>query len=675
MKKIIIFAFGLVLAFSSCSDAVDLSSDLEKVVSDLDSLSQRVNDLEARMDRVEELDITQAVLDIADIQVLIASNSSSSLDSIQALKDQLNALADDLNNNVGSGDASAVYWGDVRNAKQYTELQDGNYTKITGTVDVTSIDHVALLQDIEYIGGDLNIDNIVGETSFAALAKLSGSVNIGVVAEGASLEFPNLTFINGGIYATTVSIYLETLSLPVLSTVIGDVSFDFSDYSGNIVENVFSSISVPQLLLVGGDFNIIATSLLSTIEMPTVYIGGDFIIFNNSILSLGKSNFADVEYIGGSLSFQDNFMSREDDMIESDLCDVIWFENLNYLGYSVTIKGSCDIYNLSGFSKLEQIYGDVSFGLSSNGLGYDVDVKVFNSLTQIDGSLIVVCYTPKLSVAGDESEKYFIDGFDNLIEVGQDVNLASKEIYGFDKLVYSGRNSDVSSFALNANLLPKFSSFVTTLSGFHTTFIISTNAELTSGIFPVMTPIVGTSIYNVDLIIDLQNETKAQTFKACFKSVTALYSLHIENLYGVILSEGTLGELNSVGGYLYNEGCEFKIHVTGDTDLSSLATYFKAKAAENYIADSLFIVETVNYQKALEYYEAGQISVDQLRDAMPQDHTLQTDSIFLYEHSPSYVNHADTKITESSDVPALLQAFKTYGKFEDYSDLPYYKAD
>lgn len=673
MKKIVIFALGLVLTFSACSDFAAVG-DLDKVVSDLDSLSQRLTDLETRVSILEDLDISATVLAIETMQGDINTN----LESIDALQEELLALEEELDNNAGSGDASTVYWGDVKTAEQYKELEEGNYTKITGAVDVNSTEDVALLKSIDYIGSDLNISGIAGEVQFTALKSVSGSININDIAfeNNAFLNFPSLEFINGNLYTYGEAHGLDSISSPSLTAIMGDVAMTFSKPNLSDDEFTFSAINISALLMVGGNFDISMSLALQTLKMPVAYIGGDFNLVANAHLYISQSDFSNVEYIGGSIYFSSNF-DDFDGNDQSQLFDAILFDNLTTIGGSISINGSQDMYNLSGFSKLQYIPGDLNIQLSGMMLGHESDIRFFNSLTTIDGFLQVK-FSENVVRSEDQNNTSALAGFESLVTVGTDVEIAVDQIKGFESLEESGVElvqGESGSFKVSATTLPKFSAFKQIRIA-SSTITVSTSSPRVANLFPVLAQ---NEFESLSLILTLFNETEVQTVAStCFENVTHLQSLTLSAASGMELDNDFMNNLSIIlpEGDEYDDlvdspsGFIVEVEVNEDfsdvTDLSMFADLFTAKAADIIYADSAWTKDNANYEMAKQYFEAGLYTQQQLDDFIPVRQNQYADNFEFYTHAivdgaNVRINYSEEKMDPDSEIPALIQCFMKFG--------------
>lgn len=658
MKKFVFFALGLVLTFSACSDFAAVG-DLDKVVSDLDSLNQRLTDLETRVGILEDIDISNAVLEIEKIQGQLAVNTTS----IDALQDQLTALEDELDSNTGSGDASTVFWGDVKTDEQYTELVDGKYTKVTGTVYVTSSAQVLLLQDIEYIGADLNISEVVGVTAFAALENISGSINIGSISDNASLDFSSLQFVNGNINTSLAADSLASLSLPVLKMVMGDLSLNFSEDGSS-----FKELNIAELSLVGGDFDIVNTSLLATIDFPTVYIGGTYTLSGNKQLSLGASHFSDMEYVGGAIYIGSNYEDYAS-VDEENLADIFLFDNLSYIGESISLFASPDMYKIFGFSQLQSIPGDLFYQSRCLSFGND-EYPIFESLTSIGGELTVTISDPFTLRTEDSDVKPHVFGFQNLLTVGTNFKVGADWVYGFENLVSAATTStryDNANFSISGEIIPTFSSFIS-MANIDAELIISTTSTKIDHIFPVMTQdISGGDIVTIRIILDLLNTTEIQTFNGGFESLTKLAAFNSTYSFGCSFENGFLSQLTSITQESTNE---LNIEVNLDSELLTLAEFFKAKAADKIYADSAWISDNATYELMEQYFEAGTIDQDELDGYIPYRKDQMTDSINIYQKESVdnmrvTTNFYEVKLDESDPRPAYIQCFKYFGDLTD----------
>lgn len=686
MKKIILVVTTLLLLLFSCTDLTDIEN--------------RLSDLESRVDVIEQISLPEVVLNIEKMRGKI-NEDDSTYSSIAALQDRILEIDDELK----SGDAD-IFWGDVMSDTQFDTFVKGNYSKITGKVEVTSNEQVAFLQNVTFVGSDLTLSGITGVLAFENLEVVSGSLYIeNILSEDTlDLSFPELVGVSLDVETNVNNAFnLRSLYMPELVVVGGDFLLDFPTSSLGRT-NSFSSLDISKLSIVGNTFKLKYTEDLEELHLATVFIGGDFILSNNQNLCLGHSDINSIERIEGSILLSDNFIQHNGQVELEYLSEVNLFPNLTYVGQDISYSGSEDLYRFSGFGALKEVYGDLYCGAGILGFGLDTDVKFFNSLETVEGDFSISVTFPETTL-DQEDNTTVIYGFDALTHVDGNFRVAADEIYGFENLEHVG-NSIIDScfFDIDADFAPQFAKLVM-VDGIKSTVNLRIAKTRIDDMFPVFGEDQSfLQMFKVRLRIDLSNDDYMQTINGGFSSMQHIGSLTIDPSFYLDdelfkIENGAFESLEIIGtAGVAEHGLD--IEVTSEVDLSSFKNYFIAKAEDyktandNYVTDSLdydelmvlFISDSIQYQMDYTEYMSDTANFekptpDYQRPSLPELIYTQSPNVNIHsialrntdnavDHYTYTDNYAEIKEDPESDIPALIQCFMKYGKLTA-ADLNY----
>jgi hypothetical protein len=363
------------------------------VKDDLSDLQNQIDDLNQKVDDLEEAQQQELLTAITQLQTAISALETTNAEQYTEMLTNLQAIEEEVANN-----ATAIYYGNLLTDADFAALQSQGATIVTGKVVASKAEHYTALANVKLIGGTFTVQGNV-DVDLQMLENVGEDLLIAGITGDVSVAFDKLASVGGDLELMNTSI--TSFVADELVLIKGRLNVENNPTMASLS---LAKLDVTEEVYINGFWNddpdYIGLGSLTTLDLSSTNVLGDLHIeyVSGGVLNVGEvdgsfyvSNTKLTELVLGSAVIEGDFtLQHNGNLATTD------FSTLTTIEGDVSVSfNSTDWFDYmapTGLDALPAFEALESIGgdVRVEGNGYLTSLETFNSVTEFTGSQIFV---------------------------------------------------------------------------------------------------------------------------------------------------------------------------------------------------------------------------------------------------------------------------------------------